>query len=181
VFTKSDVKENDWVVLRNGKVFRALKLNDEFVLVSEDEWNLLESYRDTLLWPASPPHKLDIMKIIRPTKVTDLFASCYQYGKTVFDRDKGIGCEPTPKFKAGDLVKVVTGGDAYVCDSYFVKENAPHLIKHFIDWGSPHTNAVFRVEAVANDSNRKHFKYVIQDVKTKQVFVVPEDELEEIE
>ena len=93
MFTKSDVKESDWVVLRNGKVFRALKLNDEFVLVSEDDWYLLESYRDTLLWPASPPHKLDIMKIIRPTKVTDLFASCYQYGKTVFDRDKGIGCD----------------------------------------------------------------------------------------
>jgi len=180
MFTKSDLKENDWVVLRDGEMFRVIQFKGEKLFVNDQKCFTLDYLSEDLLGK-SIVTKYDVMKVVRPLSIFDLTKSKCNNGKTVFNRYKGIGCEPTPKFKVEDYVKVIDPNKAFVLYRDFINENAPKLADNFIEWGKPNTFSKFIVEAVAKHPDRGCFTYAIKDIHSLQAFVISEDGLEKIE
>lgn len=182
MFTKYDLKENDWVVLSGNIICRVVKFENSLVLVSQDYVYHLNPFTDEIIttggiYTICPRAE----KVIRPLKSRHLTYEHFHEGKVVFDSDKGIGCEPTPKFKVEDYVKVIDPNKAFVLYRDFINENAPKLTDNFIKWGEPNTFSKFIVEAVAKHPDKGCFTYVIKDIHSLQAFVISEDGLEKIE
>lgn len=109
MFTKDDLKVNDWCVQRNGKVYRIASLDSALYMVGEHDFrgtgglsnNLTDNYEN----------EFDILKIYRP-KVQygyQLIRKDYKDGIVVFDREKGIGCEPPVKeISVDEATKLLT-------------------------------------------------------------------------
>lgn len=91
MFTKSDLRENDWVVLRNGEVFRVVNFVGKRVLASDKHHVSLHCFTNELYTRLSNIN-YDVMKVIRPTAQITLCRRHYSDGNVVFDRKKGIGC-----------------------------------------------------------------------------------------
>ena len=97
MFTKSDLQVNDWCVFSDGSIYRAAWLNGGLVLIGEDQWGDLDSYKDNLTH--NDDFDLNIDKVYRPNSFYSyqLIRCYYKCGDLIFDREKGISCEPSVK------------------------------------------------------------------------------------
>lgn len=97
MFTKDDLKVNDWCVCKNGEVYRVVFHNDRKVLISERFHCGMQYFNSDLT--AANNDVTDIVKVYRPKLCVDYqLIRCHYYdGKLVFDREKEIGCEPPTK------------------------------------------------------------------------------------
>ena len=179
VFTKADIQANDFVFLINGTYGRFISFDGGIVLVYENPKNSHDDFRFISMDK--------IKKICRPNLSYQLRFEIDDgdYGAVIFDREKGIGCEkPKPEFKfeVGDRVKIGSMGN--ICTTYdeFVKQNSPQYISDFIEDGYPNDSSVFKI--VGKGEHKAYVKrptYVIQDVRSLQVFVFCENGLKAVE
>lgn len=121
MFTKSDLRTGDWLVKRNGtveQVFLGTEFGD-FSCNSSGYHNEMDVRNNNLT--SKMNYEFDIIRVIRPTKITHFSEQYHDEGEVVFDREKGIGCEsPTKEIsvseaekalieKYGENVKIVAG------------------------------------------------------------------------
>ena len=82
-FTKSDLKNGDMCVCRNGKVYCAIV--DTGCLLRTSGYNALSDYEEDL---RTEPYEFDIVQVFRPTACYENCFDCYKNGKLVYDRYK---------------------------------------------------------------------------------------------
>ena len=110
MFTKDDLKVNDWCVFRNGSVFRVASDSNGLCMVEKDSWAAMENFNLDLTHKELI-HDLDVLRVYRPEKGVrhHLIQKYYSDGNLVFDREKGIGCEPPVKeISVDEATKLLT-------------------------------------------------------------------------
>ena len=91
MFTKSDLKNGDVIVRRNGSV--EIAIVDLGVFITKDGWNNLKTLADDLTDGEYPIDKdWDIMKVYRPVKNyhCQFYPDNYKKGDLVFDRERDV-------------------------------------------------------------------------------------------
>lgn len=85
-FTKSDLKDGDVILKRNGSVEIAIPSVGAFVCL--DGYNLLTSLNDDLTSVCAS--EFDIVEVRRPTKPSDCIFDCFKYsgGDVVYNRER---------------------------------------------------------------------------------------------
>lgn len=84
MFTKSDLKNGDFVEYRNGKI----RMIVDDIVVGQDSYGLLERYNNNLEQFDRDCNGLDIMKVYRGMKYFDVAKE----GTLLFDHDRD--CKP---------------------------------------------------------------------------------------
>lgn len=192
MFTKADLKSGMVVTLRNGNnAFAMLDtgvMDNDFLVFGDGSRMLhLNDYSDSLTYArtALSTKDFDIVKVEQDTYCLELLQKCGHDKKTVFDREKGIGCEKPKseyKFEIGDKVKVFDRGKECTDYDEFVSANAPKYVPNFIGGGQLNAASSFRVVGRGeNNYNTYRNCYVIQDDISLQVFVVCENGLKVVE
>lgn len=103
MFTKDDIQVNDFVFFTNGDYGRVAEFCGERVLAYEKPKNNHDDFR----WLSID----EIEKVCRPAASYQLRyeISDGDYGTVVFDREKGIGCEPPVKeISVDEAAKLLT-------------------------------------------------------------------------
>lgn len=80
----------------------------------------------------------------------------------------------------GDKVIVNDIGQCYPLYSEFLKIHCPEYIKNFVDRSNPETNRLYSVVSIGVHELNSEFLYVIQNPKTKQVFIMGKKGVEKI-
>lgn len=85
-FTKSDLKDGDFILKRNGSVEIAIPSVGVFVCL--DGYNLLTSLNDDLT--SIYASEFDIVEVRRPTKPSDCIFDCFERGRgeVVYNRER---------------------------------------------------------------------------------------------
>lgn len=83
VFTKSDLKNGDVIVQRNGTVEILIKDLDCMV-VSNGGFNSLSRFNEDLTW--TDDKEYDVIKVYRPSCASNCCFNNYKYGKLIYER-----------------------------------------------------------------------------------------------
>lgn len=86
MFTKSDLKNGDIIVRRNGDV--EIVIVDRGVLVSKTGWNRLRDVREDLTDDADFCEEWDIVKVYRPKHDYQCQFDCEDRGTPIYDRER---------------------------------------------------------------------------------------------
>ena len=91
MFTKSDLKNGDVIVRRNGNV--EIAIVDLGVFVDKTGWNDLDRVNDDLTNSSSWRDSWDIVKVIRPNRKYHCQFCCVEHdgwGELVYDRERDV-------------------------------------------------------------------------------------------
>ena len=182
MFTKDDLKVNDWCVQADGEVMRLVQPDGEFVLIGEHSYCDLHEFKDDLTFPGET--RLNIDKVFRPETgfSYQLIRDSYKDGKLVFDRGNGIDHESSPKFKIGDSVKICDTGKIFSTYDSFLPRVANLFTHNFIRGAQPISGETFEIVASGkHDHPCYDTVFAIQDKTTLQVFLIGEEGLEKAE
>lgn len=103
MFTKSDLKNGDVIVRRNGDV--EIAIVDRGVLVSKTGWNRLRDVREDLTDDDDFDNEWDIMKVYRPDRDYQCQFYCEDRGNPIYDRERD-----TKKLYNGKVVCIDLNG-----------------------------------------------------------------------
>ena len=112
-FTKSDLKDGDFVLKRNGCV--EMVAGNSTILVCAEGFNLVKNINEDLT--SAMDEEFDIVQVRRPIRSSDYQFSCFEYekGELVYDRDSESPTEEMTLDEVckalGKKIKIVEKGD----------------------------------------------------------------------